>query len=149
MKTKIFTPKYLVEHGLGAFQLEPADDAALLYSNNHREDACIGHLRGDFGSTGEEFWTTWWPHKAHAANTVAFKDEFDALVYYLRTNMLASLSSMCRYIAENPSLQISCTDDEYGYRICTDRHDYYIRCSTLRGNYNFYIYCYANQETAK
>lgn len=137
--------EYLAAHGNKSFQPEPADDVALLYSDNLREDACIGHLRGDFGSSGEEFWATWWPHKAHAANTIVFKSEFDALVNYLRTNLLASLSSMRRYISVNPSMHIPHVDDGYGYRIQTGRHDNYIRCSLFRGDYNFNIFCYLKE----
>ena len=37
-----------------------------LYSGNHEEDlerGCIGHLRGDFGHSGKEFWTGWFDHQ--------------------------------------------------------------------------------------
>ena len=136
--------EYLVAHGDEAFRIEPADDTAMLYSGNPREHTCIGHLRGDFGSSGNEFWTTWWPHGAHAANNTCFKAIFDAVVNYLRTSLLASLSSMNRYISAHP---IAGSSSSVGYRIRTGQYDFYIRCCTLRGNYNFYIHCYLQEAS--
>ena len=137
--------EYLVAHGSEAFLIEPADDTSLLYSDNLREYACIGHLRGDFGSSGNEFWTTWWPHSAYDASNTCFKALFDALVNYLRTSLLASLSSMRCYVSSNP---IPGSDSTVGYRIQTGQYDFYIRCCTLRGNYNFYIYSYHREVSA-
>ena len=41
------------------------DEKDLIYSdeNETRELGCIGHLRGDFGRSGNDFYHKWFPHK--------------------------------------------------------------------------------------
>ena len=39
-----------------------ADEEAMFFSLDVQEQACIGHLRGDF-VRGDHFWTTWWDHQ--------------------------------------------------------------------------------------
>lgn len=41
----------------------PAEEQIYCYSNTdeRQERACIGHLRGDFGSGGKGFFTSWFP----------------------------------------------------------------------------------------
>lgn len=60
---------------------------ALMFSQPEQEDhanGCIGHLRGDFGTDGNEFHTTWWPHQNDALNTHEFKSDIDRVVNWLR-----------------------------------------------------------------
>ena len=35
----------------------------------------IGHVRMDFGRSGNEFWHTWWPRGPEELNSPAFKAE--------------------------------------------------------------------------
>ena len=70
-------------------KLEPLkldEEKELLYSNRDETEelGCIGHLRGDFGSDGKEFWTTWFPHLCDGLNDDGFKDIFDAVINKLR-----------------------------------------------------------------
>ena len=41
------------------------EEKDLIYSdeNETRELGCIGHLRGDFGRSGNDFYHKWFPHK--------------------------------------------------------------------------------------
>ena len=74
-----------------------------LYSGNHEEDlerGCIGHLRGDFGHSGKEFWTGWFDHQPDLKNK-AFQDELQDVVNGLRREGgllkdFASMSRQCR-----------------------------------------------------
>lgn len=126
----------------------PEEDG-LFYSETEkdRENACIGHLRGDFGSCGEEFWTSWWEHQNNL-KAQAFRDEFDELVNSLREQgLLKSRNDMATYCAQHPEAEISSAwqRDSYGFRIETEKHRYYIRCAPCPGDYNFYIYCYSKE----
>lgn len=50
-----------------AMKWTPCNDIKMLYSGNAEHDEamrCIGHLRGDFGRDGNNFWTSWYDHVA-------------------------------------------------------------------------------------
>ena len=74
---------------------------ASIFSPAEHEQACIGHLRGDFGR-GTEFWTTWWDKHEELKNQ-DFQNELGDLVNTLRKNgPLKNLSAMqCQRQPEN------------------------------------------------
>ena len=122
-----------------------------LYSGNHEEDlerGCIGHLRGDFGNSGKEFWTGWFDHQPNLKNK-AFQDELQDVVNGLRREGgllkdFASMSRQCRNGLPN--------DASYGFRGESRNYTYCLRCIPQRGNYNFYLYAYdknAQREHAR
>lgn len=115
------------------------------YSNPSEaiENACVGHLRGDFGS-GKQFYTTWWPRHNGELVTDTFREELDATVNRLRENgMLKDLDTMREFVRQmaNGALGEKYRN-EYGYITQSDHHEFYIRCNPRQGNYNFYIYAY-------
>ena len=57
-----------------------------LYSDESKdaERGAIGHLRMDTGSSGKEFWTSWWPHQNDKLNKEPFCSELDEVVNALR-----------------------------------------------------------------
>ena len=125
------------------FVLCPCSESSYFYSHCEEsiERRCIGHLRLDFGS-GNEFWTSWWPHAAHDQNTMDFKAEFDTLVKQLRKGLFKSRAAMYKYIADHPATVLEDNPPRYyGYSVHTARYAFYIRCTPERGNYS-YIYCY-------
>lgn len=58
-----------------------------LKDGEHHADRCIGHVRGDFGSNGNEFHHTWWPQHEEL-NTDEFKTELTQVVNELRSDSL-------------------------------------------------------------
>lgn len=123
------------------------DEELLSFSGSAEEQACIGHLRGDFGS-GTEFWTTWWDHQ-ETLKDQEFKDELDAVVDALRKDgPLKDLGSMERFCRSHPEARMSpaAGTDYFGFRVDTAKRRYYLRFMPLRGNYNFYIYCYQTDK---
>lgn len=127
----------------------PADRHHLFYSQEDKdaELGCIGHLRGDFGSSGEEFWTTWWPH-CEEYKTQEFKDEFDNLINSLREDdLLKSRSSMASFCAKCKGSELgSLMEHTYGFCFTSNKYAYYLRCFTQKGDYNFYCYCYDREK---
>lgn len=116
------------------------------YSNSDAEDRCIGHLRGDFGSGGTEFWTGWFPHAAADRNDKPFQDEFSSLVQTLRRSVLKNRVYMQKYLREHDSLMLeSGVITSRGYMVTTEQYEYYIRCQPQPGDYNFYIYAYVRE----
>ena len=107
---------------------------------------CIGHLRGDFGS-GKQFFTTWWPHQDDRLNTPAFKTDIDRTVNWLREQPDSPLHDFdtmkrcCgryeRFCTIKGAMQPSC-----GFMVKTKQYVYMLRCTPVKGDYQFYIYCY-------
>lgn len=122
------------------------DTVHLYYSDSNAEARCIGHLRGDFGHGGTEFWTNWFPHAAAKYNDKTFQDEFSSLVQTLRRNVLKNRVFMQKYLREHDSLMLeSGVITSRGYMVATEQYEYYIRCQPQLGDYNFYIYAYVRE----
>ena len=105
----------------------------------------IGHLRGDFDSSGQGFYTTWFDTRP-MWKTDEFKSEIDDIINALRSDeygLLKNRSAMSAYARRFPDSAFKgnyCT--EYGFRADTEKYAYLIRCNPTKGDYNFYCYCY-------
>lgn len=112
------------------------------------QTGCIGHLRGDFGSGGKEFFTSWFDRRRDL-KTEQFKNELDEVINALRSEkygLLKSRSDMSQYAnnCPNSAFEGSYTT-EYGFRVDTEKHAFLIRCNPTRGDYNFYCYCFVRE----
>ena len=70
------------------FSIRTATPAEQMYSYSQSgqieaQTGCIGHLRADFDSDGNSFYSSWADHNASLKDQ-AFKDEFDHLINTLR-----------------------------------------------------------------
>ena len=75
------------------FHIRPArpEEAGLFYTPHPEEDkrlGTVGHVRMDFGRSGNEFWHTWWPRGPEELNSPAFKAELQEVVDTLRESVL-------------------------------------------------------------
>lgn len=118
-----------------------ADRKDWVYSGHNEKDierGCIGHLRGDFGRNGDEFWTSWFDHQP-ALKRTAFREELQNVVNGMREEggLLHNFASMSKGCRQGTSI-----DDSYGFRMETRNYEYCLRCIPRRGDYNFYLYCY-------
>ncbi|MCM1167779.1 MAG: hypothetical protein NC299_17350 [Lachnospiraceae bacterium] len=144
-----------------------SEQKSMFYSNCEPalRNACVGHVRMDFGS-GNEFYTTWWGNRVDL-NTEPFRAELDDVVNAFRKDgLLKNRSEMYRICCENKSLPL---DGSYGFSVETDDHLFLLRCRLLplvggilaadfvaaattsccrpeRGNYDCYMYCYNKRE---
>ena len=121
--------------------IEP-DKKDWLYSCRAEADlerGCIGHLRGDFGRSGTEFWTSWFDHNA-ALKTADFRDELQQVVNTLREKggLLSDFASLSRNCREG-----TFCNDSFGFRAESKNYEYCLRAIPRRGDYNFYIYTYS------
>ena len=129
----------------------------LYFSRSEEQDkvvGCVGHLRGDFGSGGKQFFTTWWPHQNDALNTPAFKADIDRAVNWLREqpdSPLRDFDTMkrcCdrygRNCAIKGTLLPSCA-----FMVKTKQYVYMLRCTPVKGDYHFYCYCYQRKPFEK
>lgn len=108
----------------------------------------IGYLRGDFGSGGKDFYTTWFDHRKQW-KTDEFKEGLDTVINALRSmeyGLLKSRSDMILLAGKYPDSAFQgnyCT--EYGFRADTGKYTHLIRCNPSRGDYNFYCFCYVKE----
>lgn len=127
------------------FSLRPAisEEAGFSYALPKEQDAklgAIGHVRIDFGSSGKEFWHTWWPRGKEELNGSVFKEELEALVNELReAGPLSDLNAMYSYCASHDGEIRGSWRQNYGYVIETESYRYCLRCSPGQGDYHAYL----------
>ena len=108
----------------------------------------IGYLRMDFGSSGKEFYTTWWDERRDI-KTPEFKQEFDDVINSLRGNgmFLSNLDTMEAFCDDTNNVLHYPADHHYcGVRVDTDNYAYLMRLFPYRGDYNMYCYCYIKEQ---
>ena len=111
------------------------------------QTGAIGYLRGDFDNSGVGFHTTWFD-EVGSRNTEEFKAEIHPVIDALRFDekyggVLAGRSAMQKYGRSQPdsAFEGNCTT-EYGFRIDTKDFAYLLRCIPVKGDYNFYCWCF-------
>lgn len=129
------------------FHIRPArpDEAGLFYAQHPSEDeqlGTIGHVRMDFGKSGNEFWHTWHPRGAEELNSPAFKEELQQVVDMLRDDVLKNRFAMERFCYEHGGKISGGWTQNYGYVVETDHYCYCLRCNPSPGDYNAYLTCF-------
>lgn len=107
----------------------------------------IGHLRGDFGSSEQGFYTSWFDTRPQW-KTDEFKAELDEVINALRAEKgllhnRYDMSAFARRFSDSSFMGNYCT--EYGFRTDTEKHAFLFRCNPTKGDYNFYCYCYVKE----
>ena len=116
------------------FHIRPArpEEAGLFYTPHPEEDkrlGTVGHVRMDFGRSGNEFWHTWWPRGPEELNSPAFKAELQEVVDTLRESVLKNRFAMERFCYEHGGKISGGWTQNYGYIVETERYRY---CLTVR-----------------
>lgn len=108
----------------------------------------VGYLRGDFGSRGNEFYSTWMDEITER-KTPEFQAEFDDVINALRDDpqyrgILRNLDDMKLLCSTRPQSYIAFDKlpDTFAFRIDTDKYAYLIKCHTRKHDYNFYVIAY-------
>ena len=112
-----------------------------------QEKACIGHLRGDFGTDGNEFWTSWFPHQGRIICDeirAVYNTELDHVVEALRENgLLQDRATMSKRLCRWPKAKIeNAYSNQIALCIETQWQLFYLRCNPIKGDYNFCLYAY-------
>ena len=141
------------------FSIRTATPAERMYSYSQSsqiegQTGCIGHLRADFGSDGNSFYSSWADHNASLKDQ-AFKDEFDHLINTLRgleapdasqtqhEAILRDRAVLTSYCYRHPdSKRPGFYGRELTLRADTQKHAYILRLNPKKGDYNLYCYCY-------
>lgn len=111
----------------------------------------IGHLRGDFGSSGNEFFTTWTDWRVKYKSD-AFKDTLDEVINTLRRDgrygkVLGSREKMAAYCREHSEGGFAGNyTTEYGFRVNAGMYAFLFRLNPSKGDYNLYCFCYLKEH---
>ena len=141
------------------FSIRTATPAEQMYAYSQSsqiegQTGCIGHLRADFDSDGNSFYSSWADHNASLKDQ-AFKDEFNHLINTLRGLEAADASQtqheailrdravLTSYCYRHPdSKRPGFYGRELTLRADTQKHAYILRLNPQKGDYNLYCYCY-------
>ncbi len=133
--------------------IRPMTPAERKYSYTQSQEimakaSCIGHLRADFGSDGEGFYSSWDDHYSDL-KTDNFKAELNQVINALRFDsaydgILASRGKMTAYCYGHPESSYG-NDRDFGFRADTERYTYLLRLNPNPGEYNLYAYCYVRE----
>jgi hypothetical protein len=128
----------------------PENETDLLYSKEtEKEEYCsIGYLRGDFSQSGNLLQTDFFDHCTIYKN-VQFRIQFQSVVNYLiNIGMLISFNAMEAYFNARPEYKLGPKhrENEYGFKIETERFRYYFRAILRKGDYNIYCFTYAQKN---
>ena len=129
------------------FHIRPArpEEAGLFYTPHPEEDkrlGTVGHVRMDFGRSGNEFWHTWWPRGPEELNSPTFKLELQEVVDTLRESVLKSRFAMERFCYDHGGKISGGWTQNYGYIVETEHYRYCLRCNPSPGDYNGYLTVY-------
>ena len=129
------------------FHIRPArpEEAGLFYTPHPEEDkrlGTVGHVRMDFGRSGNEFRHTWWPRGPEELNSPAFKLELQEVVDTLRESVLKNRFAMERFCYEHGGKISGGYVQNYGYIVETEHYRYCLRCNPSPGDYNGYLTCF-------
>lgn len=106
----------------------------------------VGHLRADFGKSGNQFFYTWFGFR-NELNTPDFKEDFDAVINSFRENgnFLSGRANLIHFCHSDPAMYYDNDRSEYGVRVNSKDYAYLMRLITMPGNYNLYCYCYKRE----
>ena len=103
----------------------------------------VGYLRGDYGESGKQFFTSWFGDREDW-NTPEFKHDLQRTIDRLRyeTGQLADRDRLSALCLNDMSSAITQDQRWFGFRVDQGDHAFLLKCSPCKGDYNFYVYCY-------
>jgi len=109
----------------------------------------IGHLRADFDSGGESFFSSWDDFDS-SLKTDEFRQEFDELINHLRFGddpdcFLKNRTGLSMYCFAHPEA----SDQDirnFFFRVDTEEYVYLFRLNPNKGDYNMYCYPYRKDQ---
>lgn len=108
-----------------------------------QQTGLVGHIRGDFGPSGKQFWNGWFGIREDW-NTPDFKHDLQRTIDRLRyeTKQLADRDQLSALCLNDVSSAITEDQHWFGFRVDSEDYAYLLKCSPYKGDYSFYVYCY-------
>lgn len=110
--------------------LSPGEEKLCTY-NREEGNTCVGHVAGDFGSSGDRYFTEWRDRK-NGRNTSEFQTELHSAMYAIRQEIIKDNASMLAYCGNHPEALLDSGDNykRYGFKLETDTRQYFVNCYT-------------------
>lgn len=144
---------FLIERGIATMidlQVMTKEEQHYVFDQSQQismQTGHIGYLRGDLGSSGTKFYSTWNDFQP-GLKTDQFKAEFDRLINSMRVDadgILKNRTALAAYCYTHPESCIDSDGRNFGFRTDTDQYAYLIRLNPYQGEYNIYCYCYLRE----
>jgi len=132
------------EFRLEAVKLKDEEKLCFSDADENNELGCLGYVRGDFGKSGNEFYTTWHEGKSESLMTDEMKSEIDNVVNTLYGDVLKSRNDMRQYCYDKDKARNfhSIYDRCWEFRILTNKCAMYLMCQVDHNDYSFYLHIY-------
>lgn len=103
----------------------------------------VGYLRGDFGSTGKDFFSSWHEFRT-SLKTPEFLEDLNSVMNILQEDegLLNSRDTLNKFCDLHPEWKMKDERDYHGVRIDTEEYAYLLRLTPRENDYNVYCYCY-------
>jgi hypothetical protein len=113
--------------------------------NRDEGNTCIGHLAGEFGHSGDRFFSSW-SNRDSRRDTPKFQADLYGAMYALRQNVLKDHASMREFCQSHPEAKLpgSGEREHYGFKLEAGSRLFFIRCTaeaTSCGS-RFIVYAY-------
>jgi len=130
------------------YEIIPMKPEEVLYSYRNSQQisgqtGLIGYIRADMGTNGNQFWVTWNCFR-NDLNTPEFSNELSELLLSLRQDgkYLSDRDTLMRFCLDSKNALPYETGRDFGVRVNTGDHAYFMRLNPHKGEYNLYCYCY-------
>lgn len=106
----------------------PGEEKFFTY-NREEGNTCIGHIAGDFGHSGDRYFSNW-SDRENSRNTPEFQTELHGAIYALRQDLLNDYGTMFAYCESHPEAKLDGGDKytRYGFKLETDTRQYFVNC---------------------
>ena len=122
----------------------PGEEKYYTY-NREKNNSCVGHIAGEFGSRGDRFFSSWSDRK-NGKNTPKFQEDLHSAVYALRQSLLKNHDAMTTFCKSYPEAKLPGVGnlEHYGFKLEAGKRRYFVRCclETSSWDSRFVIYAY-------
>lgn len=126
------------------------DEMKLMYilpDDSEMKKRLIGILRGDFGKSGKEFYSTWFDVHTEL-KTDGFRNALEQVIDYFRYStkfgFLRAFKIMADFCRQSDSNFVFSKEhkDNRGIKVKRENYSFYLRLNPHINDYHFYCFCY-------
>ncbi len=134
------------------YEIRPASNDEILYSYTQSQQIAgqtgsVGYMRGDFGDSGQNFYTSWFDINP-ILKTDEIKKNFNYLINTLNDrDFLQSAKQMRAFFKK---AQATCVEGKFGtqsvMRVDSGNYSYIFRACPVGIDYDFYVFAYMKDQ---
>ena len=138
----------------GVVPFAPGEEKYCAY-NREEGNACAGHISGEFGQSGDRFFSAWYNHKTKSEADWAgvapeWPAEIHSAMYLFRRDILQDHASMAAYCKSHPEAKLPGRDGlgHYGFKLDTGGRAYFLLCMAAETSRDSRFIVYAYEKPA-